>query len=263
MSRILRSTDVGGALRARQRGFILNPFRFGSAADPHWDSVLFLVPPYGTPGSDNWADAKDAVGWTEPLGAVDTVASPAKFSVSAEFDGSGGYLAHVGSGRNLDTTACTIDGWVYFEPGTRATVEQCWLSKWQPVTSAAQSFLLYFDAASTSTAPNSLNFGWRTGSSTYVAKSASHAFSFSQHYFVEINWDGGNTLRFFVDGVLISTLSVTMNFNASSLDFWLGRLNNASLPMRLKGNTGPFRVTNGVARNTADYEPPPNPFPTY
>ena len=32
MSRILRSTDIKSALRSRQRGFLLNPFRFGSAA---------------------------------------------------------------------------------------------------------------------------------------------------------------------------------------------------------------------------------------
>lgn len=29
MSRIVRSTDIGRALRSRQRGFLLNPFRFG------------------------------------------------------------------------------------------------------------------------------------------------------------------------------------------------------------------------------------------
>lgn len=29
MNRILRSTDIGRALRSRQRGFLLNPFRFG------------------------------------------------------------------------------------------------------------------------------------------------------------------------------------------------------------------------------------------
>lgn len=31
MSRILRSTDIGRALRSRQRGFLLNPFRFAAA----------------------------------------------------------------------------------------------------------------------------------------------------------------------------------------------------------------------------------------
>lgn len=29
MSRVMRSTDIRGALRSRQRGFLLNPFRFG------------------------------------------------------------------------------------------------------------------------------------------------------------------------------------------------------------------------------------------
>jgi hypothetical protein len=31
VSRIVRSTDIGGALRSRQRGFLLNPFRFAAA----------------------------------------------------------------------------------------------------------------------------------------------------------------------------------------------------------------------------------------
>lgn len=31
MSRVLRSTNIGAALRSRQRGFVMNPFRFGGA----------------------------------------------------------------------------------------------------------------------------------------------------------------------------------------------------------------------------------------
>lgn len=34
MNRIIRSTDIGAALKARQKGFLLNPFRFGSTPPP-------------------------------------------------------------------------------------------------------------------------------------------------------------------------------------------------------------------------------------
>lgn len=227
---------------------------------------MFLIPPYGTPGSDNWTDAKDAVGWTEPLGGVSTVSSPAKFSVSAEFNGGGGYLAHIGSSRNLSQSAFTIDGWVRFMSGTRSDVEQCWLSKWQPATGVAQSFLLYFGAASTSAAPNSINFDWRAGSSTYRANSQAYTFAFDQWYFVEVNGSSTptGTLRFFVGGTLIAATSIALDFNASSsLDFWFGRLNHSSLSCRLHAHTLPFRVTNNVARHTADYEVPSGPFPLH
>jgi len=43
MSRILRSTDLRSALRSRQRGFLLNPYRFGGAVDYH-ALVLALGP---------------------------------------------------------------------------------------------------------------------------------------------------------------------------------------------------------------------------
>lgn len=41
MSRVMRSTDIRGALRSRQRGFLLNPFRFGGTT-PSFNYTAFL-----------------------------------------------------------------------------------------------------------------------------------------------------------------------------------------------------------------------------
>ena len=49
---ILRSTNVRAALRRRQRGFLLNPYRFGGpSGDPHWAHVVMLLRGEGTDGS--------------------------------------------------------------------------------------------------------------------------------------------------------------------------------------------------------------------
>lgn len=37
---ISRSTDIRAALRSRQRGFLLNPFRFGGGASPTWHTTF-------------------------------------------------------------------------------------------------------------------------------------------------------------------------------------------------------------------------------
>lgn len=58
MSRILRSTDIKSALKARQKGFILNPFRFasGAASDPYWANVVLLMHMDG-PGATDFIDS--------------------------------------------------------------------------------------------------------------------------------------------------------------------------------------------------------------
>lgn len=49
---ISRSTDIAGALRSRQRGFLLNPFRFGGGGGG--------FTPLDLPGIRGWWDASDA-----------------------------------------------------------------------------------------------------------------------------------------------------------------------------------------------------------
>ena len=51
-----RSTDIKGALRSRQRGFLLNPFRFGSSSPPLPGSVVYLNHFDGTDGSTSLSD---------------------------------------------------------------------------------------------------------------------------------------------------------------------------------------------------------------
>lgn len=57
---ISRSTDIAGALRSRQRGFFLNPFRFGAPA----------FSPLDLPDLQGWYDASDASTRTLTSGKV-------------------------------------------------------------------------------------------------------------------------------------------------------------------------------------------------
>ena len=51
-----RSTNIKAALRSRQRGFLLNPYRFGSSSPPLPGSVVYLNHFDGTDGSTSLSD---------------------------------------------------------------------------------------------------------------------------------------------------------------------------------------------------------------
>lgn len=73
MSRIVRSTDVRAALRSRQRGFLLNPYRFGSSGEsnPHLDKLKALLHFEGLDGATTTVDSS-------PVGRTVTLANSAQ-----------------------------------------------------------------------------------------------------------------------------------------------------------------------------------------
>ncbi|WP_164091630.1 LamG domain-containing protein, partial [Comamonas thiooxydans] len=88
---IVRSTNIRAALRARQRGFLLNPFRFGGGGgggDPYFDKVSLLLHMNGADGSTAFPDSSlvpKAIGVTAPV-SISTARS--KFGgASALFNG--------------------------------------------------------------------------------------------------------------------------------------------------------------------------------
>lgn len=75
---IARGTDIRGALRSRQRGFLLNPYRFGlgSGSDPYFSSVSLLLQGDGANGSTTIMDSSSAA--RTPQTRVGTVVSSAQ-----------------------------------------------------------------------------------------------------------------------------------------------------------------------------------------
>lgn len=114
---ISRSTDIAGALRSRQRGFFLNPFRFGAPA----------FSPLDLPGLEGWFDAADAASrtvvsgkvsqWSDKSGNANHATQTTdtrRYSVSA--GGVNGLDAFTGSGDNnmsLKTYITPVSGLLY------------------------------------------------------------------------------------------------------------------------------------------------------
>jgi hypothetical protein len=106
---ILRSTDVRGALKSRQRGFLLNPYRFG-AASPFPTAQLHSYWPFeegsGTTTEDIIGSADGSLGsglWStdEKLGTY-----------ALDFSGSTSGTVLVPVSQNMNTDAMTFGAWV-------------------------------------------------------------------------------------------------------------------------------------------------------
>lgn len=93
MGKILRSTDIKSALRSKQRGFLMNPFRFsapgGGGSDPNWADVVRLLHMEGTNGGTTFTDSSPlAVAVTNMTGATTSTAQKQYGDTSAYLDGS-------------------------------------------------------------------------------------------------------------------------------------------------------------------------------
>lgn len=72
-----------------------------------------------------------------------------------------------------------------------------------------------------------------------------------------------NMLRLFFDGVLQDSKAITTSFQAPVLPLIINAIWNGSTYANFANNAyyDELRITNGVARYTANFTPPTNPFP--
>lgn len=90
------SRNVRGALRSRQRGYIINPYRYasggGGGGDPDWASRITLMHFDGADGSTTFTDQKGLI-WTPSGNAQIDTAQSVFGGASLLLDGSGDYLS--------------------------------------------------------------------------------------------------------------------------------------------------------------------------
>lgn len=124
MSRIVRSTDVRAALRSRQRGFLLNPFRFGGGGggDPYFANVPLLLHMNGANGSTTFTDSSGTPKTVTAYNGAAISTAWSKFGgASGLFDGTNDYIdTPDNAGFTLGTSDFTIEGWVRFNAVTAA-----------------------------------------------------------------------------------------------------------------------------------------------
>lgn len=230
-----RSTDIKAALRSRQRGFLLNPFRFGGGGgDPYFSNVVSLLH-----FDSAFPDVKGKT-WT-PTGSATTSTAVKKFGVASGYF-NGGYIASASSSDwAFGTGDFTVELWLY--PGTVPTG-----AYFSPIGNWAASVGWCFFMRTDS----KIQF---SNGSTFVLSSST--ISSSNWYHIAYSRQG-TTGRLFIEGAkvgeitdnvnLTSTNAVCIGRNGAASDLWLGYIDEV-------------RVTKGVARYTANFTPPTAPFP--
>lgn len=249
---ILRSTDIRKALRARQRGFILNPYNFAPAGDPNFANVSLLLHCDGTNGSTVFTDSSTNSHVPTVNGNAQISTAQSRFGGSSGlFDGAGDYLGYASNAAfGFGTGNYTVEGWVRF---TSTLTDRCVFDTRIGV-SPFTGLAIYVDQSAA-------NFGNRLGAFhgiTNLAPSNTTQFAASSNFQHWAVCRSGTTVRGFINGALVWTGTSSASVGTSS-------------PLQIGAAVGPgqffngyldeIRVTKGVARYTAAFTPPAAPFP--
>lgn len=245
-----RSTNIRGALRQRQRGFIISPYRFSSGSpgtDPYFSSVVSLLHFDGANGSTSITDQKGKT-WSAFGNAALSTTGPKFGTASLALDGSGDYITCASnSDFAFGTADFTVEFWSY------------WLSAkaishldFRGGTATSPRILLYNNNASPFT---DLRL-YVNGADRIIAPTGTLVTGAWQH--IAISRVSGST-RLFVGGVQVgSTWADSTDYTAA--DWSIGR-NPASTPRDFNGRFDDFRATKGVGRYSSTFSPPSAAFP--
>jgi len=238
--------NIRNALRKKQGGFLLNPWRFASGGggggnDPDFNSVVSLLHFDGTDGSTTFTDVK-GLSWTAS-GAAQIDTSQSKFGTSAVlFDGTDDQISTSGTGFEFGAGDFTIECWVRFST----------VSGLQFLMSTSGSPYIWIEINNTSA-------GKMTAYIHGTNRSSTNDINANQWYHVAISRASG-AAKFFLDGVQQGTDVSTSAGPAGSLR-WGGASGLAGSSSFLNGWIDEARVTKGVARYTANFTPPTAAFP--
>lgn len=249
---IERSTDIKAALRSRQRGFLLNPFRFGSTPpsdpDPHWDKVVLLLKMDGAVDSTTFVDS-GPLGLT--VGASFLVRQSETWSVagrSAEFYSGGGFLAPTSTALAFGTEDFCIETTIRIPSGftagglfdARPTYAN---GAYVTFVVGSTTILLYVDGSTRIEGTH----GIAANTPTHVALSRVAGVS-----------------RIFVAGTQCgSSWTDSTNYGRGTDRPLIGALGYDSGLERFIGFMDEYRVTKGEGRYSANFTPPTGPFPTH
>lgn len=246
-----RSTNIQGALRSRQRGFLLNPFRFGGGGgDPYFSNVKLLLHMDGANGSTTFTDSSGTPKTVTRFGDTQISTAQSKFGgASCLFDGSGDYLTvPAGADFAFGTGDFTAEMW--FNPSS-VTVYHALFYTGQYETN--QLSLRVTDGGKMqSFIGNATNgYGIQTGTTALVAGAWHHIAICS----------ASGLIKVFLNGVQETSATNTQAIDSNTA-VYIGTQNvSGSMGLFPTGYIDEMRVTKGIARYTANFTPPTAPFP--
>jgi hypothetical protein len=189
----------------------------------------------------------------ETVGNAQVSTSVKKFGTgSLAFDGSGDSLKipdspvfAFGSGN------FTIEAWIY--PTTTGTYP-CIASQFAS-TDANSSFFFCLGNGN-----RNLEIFLYSSTSTNI--SASNAVTLNQWNYVTVVRNG-NTVSLYVNGTSVASQSYSSTINNSSRPIYVGNATDDSANYYFTGYIDDLRITNGIARYTANFTPPTQALPTF
>lgn len=256
MAAIVRSTDIKGALRSRQRGFLLNPYRFapaggGGESDPYYaNRALGLHFDSITPYVDNSPTPK----------AITAFNAPTLDTVNKQFGA--GSLAFNGSNQYL--TAGVAADWTFLHNGTNWTIDFFWrltTSGQEPLSTGNSTGIRLFRNA---TNGQLIIYVKNAGAHVYDQigiNSSTAVDGIFRH--IEITHDaslGSGQIKLYTNGILQGSTSRTGSYaaGAPSANLNIGR--SSIDAFYIGGNLDDVRIANGIVRHTANFTPPAAPF---
>ncbi len=232
---------------------LLNPYRFSSASpvgDPYWSNVLCLL---------NGAAAEgivDAKGRTLSL-----FGSPVIVTNDPDFPDGAIYLDGTSYIRYEDNPSL----WLILDSDFSIEFD------YKPIQRVCNYPTIVGGIAVFSTSNNGFSiYDRHAGSPSKFTYALSGQFPYQESsviptngtkYSIQISYSSAdNYIRFFVNGVLQAQRIRTSILAVNGNYLFLGRQGDHA-DTYIKGLIGRFRVTKGVARNTANYTPSTAPFP--
>ena len=257
---ISRSTDIKAALRSRQRGFLLNPFRFGGGGggggvDPHFANVSLLMHMDGTDGGTTFVDSG-------PLGLTPITVTSATTRPGSAVYGSGGMLLPGTSSNGVTFTHATA---FQFATSEAFTIEMM-VRLERPVAGSSYDYLLHM-STSGGGHTGGLYMRWSDSGfgqefqcaidDTLRVSGFNRTSAYNNYASIAYCRKSDGVTTLFVNGVGVSTTSNGRVLNATHVR--VGCALNNGFPT--KASVDELRITKGVCRYTENYTPATAPFP--
>ena len=226
------------------------------AYDPHYSSVSILLHGDGADGSTTFTDSGPDSRTVTAVGNAKVSTTQSKYGgASLYFDGSGDKAtASASADFVFGTGDFTLEGWVYITGGQ----SYARMIHFGPFWGSNDAFgINALDAE----APGKITFvSYKLGTSRLCISTTT--VSANTWYHVAVTRSSG-VFRLFLDGVLEATNSsyVGVSIEESSTNtFAVGSATTTSGGEDFSGYIDDVRVTKGVARYTATFTPPTEPF---
>jgi hypothetical protein len=222
------------------------------AGDPWFSNVSLLLHADGANGSTTFTDSSALPKTITPVGGAQISTAQSKFGGAAiSLNGTSNYLWTPADATYAPTTAgdFTVEAWIRCISPTSLQRIAGFAN-----SSGGSSSFAFFVAAN-----GSLLFGTYTSTGTpYATGSVADIFANTWHHVAGVKQ--GATLRTFVDGVQKASAPFTGTVQAMPSRLGIGCMGDYA-GQYFGGQIDELRITNGIARYTANFVPPTAAFP--